>query len=143
MNWYKISKKDEVELTGIIKQQDDGFVYVDVSNDIIHGMFRLVDEEGIEEPPYFDKDGIGAHISFMTADEVKDLDIEEIGQSVSFKFEDIKSTNPKGWADMNRVWFIELEAPELKEIRKKYNLPSTYDGRGHHFHITIAVRPKK
>ena len=142
MNWYKTSKLYDVSLSGILKQKSDGFVYVDVSNDIIHGMFKLVDEEEIEEPPYFDEDGIGAHISFITAEEAEGLDISEIGEEVSFSFQDIKSTNPLGWDDMEQVWFVALDAPELKEIRKKYKLPATYDARGHDFHITIAVRPK-
>ena len=74
-NWYKIAKKNlkEVQLKGVIQQTDKGFVYVKISNDVIHGFFKLIDEEGIEEPPYFGKgdNKIGAHISLINDDELE------------------------------------------------------------------------
>ena len=52
------SRLKKEKLVGKLKQTDDGFVFVDVSNNFIHGFFPLIDEEGIEKPPYFDDDGV-------------------------------------------------------------------------------------
>ena len=142
MSWYKSARLRNVYLTGVLKQTDDGFCYVDINNNVIHGMFKLVDEDGIEKPPYFDKDGIGAHISFIASEESEGINLKEVGKNVKFKFKNIKSEKPDGWEEMERVWFITVEAPELKNIRKKYKLPATYKNKGHDFHITIAVKPK-
>lgn len=148
MNWYKQAFKSRlisVPLRGTLKQTDDGFVYLNLSNDVIHGLFTLIDDEGIEKPPY-DKgkyNGLGAHISVMNQDEFKEeTEIKEIGKEFSFKLGKFYSTRPENWDEMDRVWFVSIISPELEKLRKKYGLPKTYQGKGHDFHITIGVRKK-
>ena len=150
VNLKKLSYKsglDNVDLKGTLKQKDDGFVYLDVSNNVIHGLFSLIDEENIEKPPYFDNGGIGAHISVVSSQEaeeqLKDIKIDEIGDEINFQLLDIKSTKPDGWKEMERVWFVQVESTKLKEIREKYGLSKTYNRQGHNFHVSIAVRPAK
>jgi hypothetical protein len=144
----KLANKNlkEVSLKGTLHKNDSGFVYVKVDDDVIHGMYTLIDEEGISEPPYFGKGDkkIGAHISAISQDELeeKDVDIKdikEIGDEVNFTLGEMYSTNPDGWDEMKKVYFISVDAPELKEIRKSYGLPATYKNKGHDFHITVAV----
>ena len=144
MNWYKIAYKSRlisVPLKGILKQTDDGYIYLSVSNDVIHGLFSLIDEENIEKALYGD---IGAHISVMNEDEFEEeIKIGEIGKEFVFKLGKFHSTEPDGWDEMERVWFITCISPELEKLRKKYGLPKTYKNMGHEFHCTIAIRKKK
>jgi hypothetical protein len=132
----------EVELFGILKQSKNGFVYLDISNNVIHGLFTMIDEEGIEKPPYFDKDGVGCHISVISEEEIKDKKIKEIGEKFKFKLDKMYSVKPDTWEEMERVWFISLKAPRLSDLRKKYDLPATYKDKGEDFHISVAVKRK-
>ena len=152
MNWYKKYKKGlvmssvlkDVSFKGKLKKRDNGFVYIDVKDDIVDPFFAMLDEEGAVKPPYFGKDNVGAHISVISEDEMtEDLKIKELGNEFTFTLRDVKSTIPEGWDEMERVWFIRLDAPELNELRKKYNLPATYKAKGHKFHITFAVKKRK
>ena len=71
-----IKKVKKEELFGVLKQDDSGFVYISVSNNIIHGLFPLIDDEDVEKPPYFGKGEIGAHISAISDEEIdEDMDI--------------------------------------------------------------------
>lgn len=141
---YK-SKLKPVKLKGTLKQQKNGWCYINVSNDVIHGLFSLIDEEGIEKPPYFDKDGVGAHVSAISDEELegKDIKIEEIGEEINFELGEMFSTKPEGWKEMEKVYFVEVNCPRMKEIRKKYKLPATYKGLNHPWHCTVACKPKK
>jgi len=138
-------KLKETLLKGKLKQDSEGFVFIDVDNNFIDGMYPLIDEEEIEKPPYFGKDGIGAHVSVISPDEIDEdnkLDIKEIGDTINFKIKEVYSTNPDGWDEMSKVWFVSIDAPELGKLRKKYDLPETYKNKNHDFHITIAIKRK-
>jgi len=140
MNWYKKAETlKNVDLKGKLKQTDDGFVYLDLPDAVVNGLFAIIDEDGIEKPPYHLKryNAIGAHISVMKNDELKELKIKEIGKEYNFNLGELKSTKPKGWDEVDEVYFVQVSAPELEELRKKYNLPKKIDG--HEFHITIAI----
>ena len=140
MNWYKKAKTlKNVDLKGKLKQTDDGFVYLDLPDTVVNGLFAIIDEDGIEKPPYHLKkyNAIGAHISVMKNDELKELEIKEIGKEYNFNLGEFKSTKPKGWDEVDEVYFVQVSAPELEELRKKYKLPKKIDG--HEFHITIAI----
>ena len=152
-NWYtknfsvKIAGNSlkETELSGEIKQQDDGFSYIKINDKIIDAFYPMIEGEA-SKPPYFGKDGIGAHISFISSDEAEEKELsgklKEVGKKIMFKITGLYNTNPAGWDEMKRVWFITVEAPELKKIRKRYGLPATYNGKGHKFHITVGVQKK-
>lgn len=133
----------KVPLYGTLKQASDGYVYLDVSNNFINGIFPLIKEDNIEKPPYFTGkyQRIGAHISVFRSEETDMLeDIEEIGEDFSFELGALKATNPEGWDEMERVWFVQVESKELCQLRRKYGLPQKLNG--HEFHITVAVRRK-
>lgn len=138
------TKKKEVTLSGKLKKTDDGFCYIDVDDKVIDGLKSLIKEDNIKKPPYFGKDGIGAHISVISDKENPNnkLNIEEIGKEFNFKLGDFYCVKPEGWKEMEMVWFVEFDAPELKKLRIKYDLPESYNGKGHNFHCTIAVRSK-
>ena len=139
-------KLQDVPLKGTIRQNKNGFVYVEVSNDVIHGLFTLIDEKNIEKPPYFGgKNKIGAHVSLISDEEIKDHKIEmieEIGDEIHFSLGEMFSVKPD-WKEMERVWFVEVESQEFIDLRQKYGLPKSYKGKRHPYHITFAVRRKK
>jgi len=144
MNWYKKAEKlQNVSLTGKLKQADNGFVFLDINDDLMKGLFALIDKDGIQKPPYFQKqyNEVGTHVSIMYEDETKDLDIKEIGKEFNFELGEFKTTNPKGWDEMKGVYFVQIHSKELEKLRKKYKLPKKLNG--HEFHITIAIEKKK
>lgn len=136
-------KMKEVEFKGTLKKTKDNFIYLDVSNNIINGLFSNIDEENIKKPPYNIKsfNNVGAHISVISSDEYKDNnieDIKEIGQEFNFRFKDIKATNPDGWDEVKEVYFMEVKSKELENLRQKYKLSKLLEK--HQFHITIAIK---
>jgi len=144
MNWYKKAEKlQNVSLTGKLQQADNGFVYLDLNDDLMKGLYSLIDEDGIQKPPYFQKkyNEVGTHVSIMYEDETKDLDIKEVGEEFKFELGEFKTTNPKGWDEMNAVYFVQIYSEELEKLRKKYKLPKKLNG--HEFHVTIAVEKNK
>lgn len=145
MNWYKIAKKlKDVTLKGELKQTKKGFVYLKIPNNVINGLFALIDAEDIEKPPYDEKkyNSVGAHVSVIYEDEVKEkeLEIKEIGQEFNFNLGEFKSTKPDGWDEVEEVYFVNIYSEELEDLREKYKLPRKLNG--HEFHITIALEKK-
>jgi hypothetical protein len=148
MNWYKIAKnkKKEISLSGTLKKTPNNFVYLDISNDIMNGLFEMLDEEkGVKKPPYNQKsfNNVGAHITVIGSTEFEEKNIgkiEEIGRSYEFETKKSYSVNPDGWDEMERVWFMGVSSPDLEKLRKKYNLSSLPDGND--FHITFAIKEK-
>jgi uncharacterized protein YciU (UPF0263 family) len=140
MNWFKIAQALEtVVLKGKLKQTDDGFVYLDINDDLMKGLFPLIDKDGIDKPPYFNKkfNEVGAHVSIISGNEIGDSKIKEVGKDFNFELGDFKSTDPDGWDEMKKVYFVQIHSKELEDLRAKYGLTKKKDG--HEFHITIAV----
>jgi len=141
----KIASKglDDVEFYGKLKRTKDGFVYVDVSNRIIDALYGMLNEKNIQKPPYGNKsyNSVGAHISVLNSEESDTIeDFDEIGSDIPFYMGDVYSTEPEGWDEMERVWFIQVDSEELENIRQKYGFSKKLNG--HEFHITFAIRRK-
>lgn len=126
--------------SGVLKESE-GFVYVDVDDAYIHKLILFIQQEGFEEPPYFGDGLVGAHISVMDPGEVEKYGvgkIQEFGERVDFVLKECHVVHPPQWREIDEVYFVAVEAPELDRIREKYGLPKKlYD-----FHITIGVKPK-
>ncbi len=124
---------------GVLKESA-GFVYVDVDDEFIHQLVTFIQEDGFEEPPYFgNADLIGAHITVMYPDEVKNYgigEIQEAGEIIYFTPIECKVVHPPQWKEIDEVFFVVVEAPQLDQIRKKYGLPK----REYDFHTTIGVK---
>jgi len=134
----KYAQLKDVKLKGVLKKTKDNYVYLNISNDVINGLISLIDHDEVEKPPYDLKsfNSVGAHISVIGTSEYKDNDLEnikEVGQEFNFTFKNIKD-------EMKKVYFVQVDAPELKKLRTKYGLPKLIDG--HEFHITIGVEKK-
>jgi len=142
MNWYKKAEKlKDVELKGKLCKTKDNFVYLDLPDKLVDGLFAIIDEDDVSKPPYNQKayNSVGAHVSVMNGDEIedKDLEIKEVGKEFSFSLGDFKTANPKGWDEMEAVYFVQIDSEELEKLREKYGLPKKLNG--HEFHVTVAV----
>ncbi len=137
-------------LTGRFYVSKSGWGLLSVPNDLARGMFEAMQEPGIELPPGSgDPPGpFNAHISVMRKEDVDACGgpdkIKERGEVFRYQLGPIKSVVPMGWDGMSRVWFVEVQSPELKALRKSYGLPPL-PMKGDNelqFHISIAVRRK-
>lgn len=141
MNWYRMAKLKEVPLKGTLQQTEDGFVYLDINNKLMDGLFELIDNDNVVKPPYDQKqyNSVGCHVTVMYADEVKakEIEVAEVGQDVTFTLGELKSTKPEGWKGVDEVFFLQIDSPELEKIREKYGLSKKVDG--HEYHITVAL----
>ena len=132
----------EVKLEGELKQTKDGFVYIDVPDEIINGFIKAIPAE-VKKPPYFSKkfNNVGAHISVIGKSDSDGLKISEIGDKIEYTIESLDHCKPDGWDEMKQVYFITVKSPRIEAIRKKYDLPAK--DHGHEFHITVAVQPNE
>ena len=125
---------------GVLKNSQ-GFVYIDLDDAYIYKLVALIQDEGFKVPPYFGADLSGAHITVIDRDELRKYGVEEIqecGEIIHFTLKDCKIVRPPRWQEIDQVYFIVIEAPQLDQIRQKYGLPK----REYEFHITIGVKPK-
>jgi hypothetical protein len=126
---------------GILENRS-GFIYVKVDDAYIHQLISFLQSQGFEEPPYFGKpELVGAHITVVYPDEVKKYGLKtlsEEGSIISFTLKNCKVIHPPQWKEVDEIYLIVVDAPELDSIRSKYGLPK----RHYAFHITIGIKPK-
>lgn len=130
---------------GILKQNKQGLVYLDIDNRFISSMIPYLKAYGLVKPPYFNLFGSpdGAHIPVVPAREAAFQYLEEIaelGKEYSFEIEGLYSLEPSVWPEVEQVWFFKLRSPELERFRQRHFLPAVPGG--HPFHIAVAVKPQ-
>ncbi len=122
-----------------VLRNTNGFVHLDVDDHYIYDLVPLIREEGFESPPYFGKEGlVGAHISVIFPDELKDVEIEECGKEFSFQLLNCITVIPEQFKGLVEFYFLIVEAPELNDLREKYGLARCE----YNFHITIGLKQK-
>lgn len=139
VNFHEIpdSAIAQYQWQGTLGEAENGFVYLHIDDAFIHDLIKFIEPDGFIEPPYFGKPGlIGAHISVFYADEPRTGLIEEIGQTFSFSPAQCKIIQPPNWPEVEGVYIIEVDSPELDAIRQKYGLGPRELG----FHITIGIK---
>ncbi|MGL4348647.1 MAG: hypothetical protein ACRCSV_04240 [Chlamydiales bacterium] len=118
------------------------FVYVDVDDKYVHELIQFIEKSGFQKPPYFgDTDLVGAHITVIYPNEMEQYNLEQInetGSTIFFQPVECKLVTPPNWKEIDQVYFIVVDSPQLDQIREKYGLPN----REYKFHITIGVKPK-
>lgn len=128
--------KENLLLEGQLLIKSDGFAYLKVDDEYIHTLFPMLglEEDGFKKPPYFrSKEAPGAHISVFY--EKEHVFPEEIGQYFHFKLKQIVIVKPS--KDTSYA-VLQVEAPELENLRKKYGLsPKLF---GHEYHISLAKK---
>ncbi len=130
---------------GVLKQNKQGLVYLDIDNRFISSMVPYLKAYGLVKPPYFNLFGSpdGAHIPVIPAREAAFQYIDKVpeaGSEFSFEIEGLYSIEPAVWPEVEQVWFFKLKSPELEKLRRRYFLPSIPGG--HSFHIAVAVKPR-
>lgn len=119
---------------GILKQKENGFVYLDVSNDLINSVVPLLDYPGLLRPRPTASRSMGAHISVF--DEKEKISPEELGASFSFFVEEIRSFTLHTKEGLKKLWVIAVSSPELESLREKYGCSPKL--KGYDFHITLG-----
>ena len=127
------------------------WVHVEVHKGLCDAALDSLKQEGVN----VERSPNPAHITLVRTEELKPL-IDKYGSKwsgaakngtpVRFALSRIVHLVPSGWKEISRVWFIEVESPDLVKYRKDLGLPAlpkAEDGTDHRFHITFAVsRPK-
>ncbi len=120
-----------------------GWLLLEVPNAIGNGYFQALSEHGIEQPISETHGRYNAHVSVMRPDEIESVGgpdvIKARGQTIGFNLGAVREiANPAGWADVSKVWIIEVKSPELMKLRRSLGLGEPK----HPFHITFAIRKK-
>jgi hypothetical protein len=141
-----VEKALQCEQKGVLKQKDNGYLYLEVSKDFIAETLPLIELVGKIVPPrhYTSKKGIGAHISIMYENERIEheiWEIPEIGQEFSFNVMELRTVKISRDNKMKKLWLLAVDAPELERLRESYGLSSLL--KGHNFHITIGTQMPK
>lgn len=131
-------------LSGELYASSSGWMLLAVPNALVRGAFDALDENGAELPLHNGK--LNAHCSVFRPEEVDQIGgigkITERGHHYHYTLGPVKEVQPAGWDAMSRVWFIEIESPELQQLRKSYGLSALPKDGKHPFHVTIGVRRK-
>lgn len=138
-----IEKIASLPQKGILKQKENGYLYIDVCDEYITEALSVLEAPGKILPPgnYRNKNGIGAHISVMYETEqiIHEIwDIKELGQEYSFTIVDLRTVKIRKNNKIEKLWIIAVDAPELERLRESYGLSSKL--KGHDFHITIGTQ---
>ncbi len=138
-----IEKIIQFEQKGILKQKDNGYLYIEVCKDFIAEALPLIDAQGKIVPPrhYTSKKGIGAHISLMYENEqiLNEIwEIKELGQEFTFTVMELRTVKLNKNNKMQKLWLVAVIAPELEKLRESYGLSSKL--KNHDFHITIGIQ---
>ncbi|MGE0198225.1 MAG: hypothetical protein AB7N99_04995 [Simkaniaceae bacterium] len=123
-------------LKGTLDQEENGFVYVKVSDDYLYALHPFIQNEGYSLPPYFGNNLVGAHITVIKAGELSKIIIEEIGSTIPFEVIDCEVVHPPHWNAFEKVYILRVDCSLLDAIRKKYGLPPP----PFPYHITIGVK---
>lgn len=135
-------------LSGRLILAPSNWLLLEVPNAFVRGVFSQLSVPGIELPPRSSDDGrLRAHISVMRAEEVEKLPgkITELGKVFRYQLGQLREVKPRGWEDVEKVWFVRVDSPDLKLLRKSYGLPPipVKGGKEMPFHVTCAIRRKK
>lgn len=130
-------------LAGKLYASKSGWLLLQVPNDIGRAAFKALNEPGVELPTSGSFGGYNAHISVMRPEELEQIGgldkITERGKDFHYTLGPVKTIKPGTWDGVSRVWFIEVQSPELKALRRSYGL-SSLPNEDHEFHITFAIR---
>jgi hypothetical protein len=140
---HVLKKTSAFDHVGMLKQKDNGYLYLEVAPEFISEILPMIQCEGRIVPPrhFTSKKGIGAHISVMYENERIAEEIwrvEELGQSFSFEVKELRTVKITRDGKLKKLWLLALEAPTLECLRENYGLPNKI--KGHDFHITIGYQ---
>ncbi|MDB2614122.1 hypothetical protein N9Y92_03065 [Chlamydiales bacterium] len=129
-----LKKAESLDLSGTLKQKENGFVYLDVSNEFITSIAPLLEHEGRLQVLPTAKKSTGAHISAFY--ESEGVSPTEIDQKFAFDVNEIRKFTLHTRDEVKKLWVIAVDAPELEDLRASYGLSPYLKGKA--FHITIG-----
>lgn len=132
-------------LRGNLYVSASGWLMLDVKNGLVRALQSTLGEPGTELP-YHTDGKLQAHISVMRPEEVKLIGgssrITERGKSFHYTLAGVETVKPSNWAGVSQVWYVKVNSPELKALRRSYGLSDLPNKNKYSFHITFAVRKK-
>ncbi len=127
---------------GILKQDSEGFIYLELPDEFITDLFPLIHDRECEAVPLYQIEPSPAHIPVVLPHEWSQKkgwgEIKEMDESFSFEVKGLNSLRPKRWPGVDKVYFLEIISPSLERLRERLLLPSLI--RGHPFHVAIAFK---
>ena len=129
-----LEKISEITAKGKLKQKENGFVYLDVSNEYIDALKPILEVPGTLNYLPTAKRSLGAHITVFVENDA--VTPEELGQEFSFNVSDIRSFTQHTRDGLKKLWAIAVESPELEILREQYRHSPKL--KGHAFHITLG-----
>lgn len=131
---HAIEKALSISQKDILKQKENGFIYLDVSNAFIEEIIPLLDIPGEIRPRPTASRSIGAHISVFHEDEA--VAPRELGCAFAFEVKEIRSFTLHTRDGLKKLWVLAVESPELEALRASYGLAPKL--KGYDFHITLG-----
>ncbi len=135
-----IERAVQIQNRGILKQKDNGYLYLEVSNDFIEQLLPMINAPIQPTPDYSNPMGIGAHISVVYDEEwLGDpiFDINELGQEFTFTVKDLGTVISLKNNIIKKWWIINVDAPQLQQLRMNYGLSSK--PKGYEYHVSIGI----
>lgn len=127
---------------GILRQDSEGFVYLELPDAFITELFPLISDQECEVVPLYSLEPSPAYIPVILPHEWaqrKGLgEIKELETTFSFEITRLSSLKPKRWPGIEKAYFLSLKSPQLEAFRERCLLPSFI--RGHEFHVAIAYK---
>ena len=119
---------------GVLKQKENGFIYLDVSNEFITSIVPLLEMPGdLRKRPTASR-SIGAHVSVFH--EMDNIIPEELGMVFTFDVKDIRSFTLHTRDGLKKLWVIAVDSPDLEALRVKYGCSPKL--KGYDYHISIG-----
>lgn len=125
------------------------WVYVEVHKGLVDSALDSLKSQGVE----CERSPDHPHITLLRSKDASELystygptqwkGAAKDGKPVKFALSRIVNLIPAGWDDVDRVWFLEVESPDLQAYRRELGLPGLPKGdkTGHdmRFHISFAI----
>ena len=126
---------------GKVFKTENNLAYLKIHNDFIYELQPLLNDKEIIKPTYFDKDGIGAHISIIYPEENEVLQENDIGGIHNFNITGLFAAA----LDEKEYFALGVDAPSLLLLRKNYHLQEMLFIKNIlvPFHVTIGVKKLK
>jgi hypothetical protein len=125
--------------TGQLAESFGGLAYLNIDDAYIHELFPLLKASQAQEPDYFGKGSIGAHITAIYPEENVIINKEDIGQEHAFKIIGVSESE----IGSKKYYVLQVESSSLLALRRRYHLPDKlqFSKQLVDFHITIGVCP--
>ncbi len=140
------------DLEGKLYLSESGYLLLSVPNAIGQGAFDALNVSGAELPSTQNGGRYNAHITVMRPEEIATIKgggdaISERGHTFTYTTGPVRTFVPEyrtgNWADVSRVWIIEIRSPDLERLRKSYGLSPLPKNNEYRFHVTFAIRRSK